>query len=393
MIQFRKNSYAVRLLYYLSLCGEFPYHSISLLGEHPRCLVRVIRKMKDESYISLIGKGKYKTIRLMSSGIKTIKNVLGKNYYEHYMQITNNNHFVGCGFSKKHISQGEKITLRNHRVAEILCMADCIGCSVFPFQKPKLSPYLNPQLTNRNLYFYTSKELKNVDPNQKKKVSFTRLVGTFFLPGGAFNCYNINDKTIKWQNYGENKMQYLIKEIAKNNVVHYERKWKIMDMESAFIFGKNDKAILKILNEKQKKQHRTEDFEYLCLDGVYKNLYYIPLNSHGKNMLKLFSKIDWYPKMIKILFGDNIDWKKHLNDYYDIETSKYKIVVFLSGNLKNIKYTKNIIPFENKLHFIVCFAYQQEFLQTYFEDTNVKIKVVNEINFYKSFLKEDSYKC
>ena len=211
MIQFRKDSYAEMLLLHVIMTGEFPYNSMHMFGDKTM-LQRTVLALKKEGYVTVNGSKDNKTIRITTKAFPIIENI-NKEYLNHYYSVTDNHHFRGNGALKV----GNRQSYRRHRLAEILCFLEAVEIDFWPDKKPELTlkTRSNNNITADMKAFYTSKEIKKIDANQKYKTDFTRIMGVLFSPGGNYCVYHTNKKRMKWNSQGEGKAQVLVDDIVK----------------------------------------------------------------------------------------------------------------------------------------------------------------------------------
>jgi len=362
MLQFREDSYSYNLLKIIALCGEFPYNSLYLIDGNERILKRNILNMKKEGYITIVGSGQHKTIRITKKSFEPLRKI-GEEYLSHYLSITDNHHFRGG----KKDNSSERVIWRRHRMAEAYCMFLDIEADVWSFEKPTLS--LDNKNTNRinanSIIFYSSKELKNADIEQRYKTEFTRIMGALFCPGGVYAIYNTNKGLMKWNKQGEGKAQVLIEDIVSMN-------YKVEDnnLSNAIMFGKDIDTAKEIL-ESNGGLKDCNDFEMLSFDNTYNNIYFLTLDENGLYQLNLLIQKNWYNYIRNSIFPKeflNIEYLSIDCDAYDKSNNKY-ILMFLDGNIGKLKRFKEATyDNKNKKFEVVCFDWQEEMLRNYLGD-------------------------
>lgn len=358
MIQFREDSYSYNILKLIALCGEFPYQSLYLLDGNDRIIKRTILNMKKEGYLTIIGKGPMKTIRITKKSFEPLKEI-GEEYLQHYLSITDNHHFRG-GKDKN----SDRIIWRRHRMAEICCILQDISVKIWSHEKPLLT--LESQNNNlipaNDIVFYTSREMKNADIEQRYKTEFTRIMGALFSPGGVYAIYNTNKGLMKWNKQGEGKAQVLIEDI-----VSYNCKKEYSSLNEAIMFGKEMSTALEILNSNGGKRD-SNDFELLSFDNTYNNIYYVTLDDNGIYQLSLLTQKNWYDAIRYSIFPNEFLNNSYLSvdcDAYDKKNNKY-IMMFLDGNIGKLKRFKEAsFDNKNKKFEIVCFDWQEEIVKEY----------------------------
>jgi hypothetical protein len=358
MLQFREDSYCYNLLKTIALCGEFPYHSLYLIDGNERLIKRNILNMKKEGYITIQGKGQMRSIRLTKKAFEPLK-AINEEYLTHYLSITDNHHFRG-GKDKN----ADRIVWRRHRMAEINCMFDYIGAKLWTNEKPKLvlHPTGEKQIQQDDIIFYTSREMKNADIEQRYKTEFTRIMGALISPGGVYGVYNTNKGLMKWNQQGEGKAQVLIEDIVSYN---YSGEYESLD--NAIMFGKDMETALKILNSNGGKRD-VNDFELLNFDNTYSNIYYITLDDNGIYQLNLLIQKNWYDSIRYSIFPESFLDTSYLSiecDAFDKKNNKY-IIMFLDGNIGRLKRFKEA-SYDNKSkkYEVVCFDWQEDMVKEY----------------------------
>ena len=358
MLQFRPDSYSYNLLEIIALCGEFPYNSLYLIEGNERIIKRTVLNMKKEGYITIVGKGQMKSIRITKKAFTPLKEI-GNEYLNHYLSITDNHHFRGG----KKDNSSDRIVWRRHRMAETYCMFTDIEAKIWSFEKPELSLKNKSNRININdIIFYSSKELKNADIEQRYKTEFTRIMGALFSPGGVYGIYNTNRGLMKWNRQGEGKAQVLIEDIVSMNCSsNYE------ELDNAIMFGKDINTAKEILDSNGGLKD-SNDFEMLSFDNTYTNIYYITLDENGLYQLSLLIQKNWYNSIRKSIFPSEFIDFSYLSvdcDAFDKQNNKY-ILMFLDGNIGKLKRFKEAaFDNKNKKFEVVCFDWQKEMLQEY----------------------------
>lgn len=359
MLQFREDSYSYIILMLIALCGEFPYSSLYMLDGNDRIIKRTILNMKKEGYITTIGNGPMKTIRLTKKAFTPLKEI-GEEYLEHYLSVTDNHHFRG-GKDKN----SDRIIWRRHRMAEILCMLSDINAKLWTSEKPKLilDNQNNELISKDDIIFYTSREMKNADVEQRYKTDFTRIMGVLFSPGGVYAVYNTNKGLMKWNRQGEGKAQVLIEDI-----VSYNCSSEYQSLDNAIMFGKDMMTALNILESNGGKKD-SNDFELLSFDNTYENIYFLTLDDTGLYQLNLLIQNRWYDYIINAIFPSEFLNTQYLSiecDAFDEKNNKY-ILMFLDGNIGKLKRFKEASydSSQSKKYEIICFDWQEEMVRKY----------------------------
>ena len=365
MIQFRRNSYANIILEYIALCGEFPYQSLEMINKNKIVLQRTINNLKKEGYITITGTGPMKTIRVTKKAFPVIE-AINPEFLKNYLIVSENHHFRGGTYKNNNV--GARQTWRRHRMAEILCLFKQLDINLWQYEKPELSlhPRNTPEITHDDLIFYTSKELKNADVNQRYKTEFTRIMGTLFSPGGIYCIYNTNKGLMKWNSQGEGKAQVLVEDIVKQNNIKYHN--SNFEANNAIMFGKDMEPALEILLSNGGKRD-PNGFEMLSFDNTYRNIYYLTLDDNGQRQLDIMTKENWHDILKEEIFPEEyINFKFSNIDCDAINGNKY-ILMFFDGNIGRLRRFKQASYDSSQKKFeVLCFPWQASIVKEYMED-------------------------
>lgn len=384
MLKFKKGSYAVYLLQMIALCGEFPWQSLYLLDGNDRIIKRTLKQLKNEEYITVTGKAYSKTIRITKKAFPVLEKI-GEGYLEHYLSVTDNHHFRGGS-----TETGKRQIWRRHRIAEIYCCLKQTECKLWPFEKPTLSLRYGDKngknISQSDIIYYTSKEMKNSDVEQRYKTEFTRIMGALISPGGVYCMYNTNKGLIKWNSQGEGKAQVLVEDVVNINCVRQDS----IKIDSAIMFGRDMTIAQKIL-ESNGGRRDDNDFEMLSFDNTYDNIYFLTLDYNGINQLKLMLQNNWKEILKYLIFPEHFLDFQYTSidcDAYDKENKKY-IMLFLDGNIGKLKRFKEAsYDNKNKKFEVVCFDWQEEMLKTYLPP-HVTIKSIT-FDYFLELLNEEN---
>lgn len=361
MIQFRKNSHAVKILLCISMCGELSWNSLRLIeGNHTRILYTV-NLLKKEGYISILKYENIKTIRLKRKSFEIIENI-SPLILQHYLNISNNHHFrAGKNIGFRQIQ-------RHHLIGEVMCVFTRLNIPIYDFMKPHLS--LNSSdinIYNNDIYFYTNTEIKNIDKEQKHKIEFTKIIGLLFSPGGDYAIYNTNKKLMLWCTQGEHKSQLLIEDIVNHNKEEYiTNKEKYYQATEAIIFGYDMDICLDVLKVHENRMKKSVVFEYLTFDNVYKNIYFVPTDENGLNQLLILTQKNWKNILLYKTFNKKFITNVTSAVDCDASTDSSYALMFFDGNIGRLR--RFALAMENKTNKkfeILCFDWQVPFIKKF----------------------------
>ncbi len=358
MIHFSVKSHVHRLVTVLSFVGEYPAHSLHLLGKE-RVLKGLVHRLttaqtfrNDETgeehtcrLLTITGKGQEKSIRFYKAGL-AILGWVHPDAYGYYMRSAWNHRFPG---DKAHRE-------RHHRVAEaaVLCMKAGL----------EVRPYMLPQLQNRGLYqvvpknpvFYLAKDIKRVGEAEMNKTMFTRMAGAVFSPGGCYAVYNTRASAMKWSGMGEFKALHSLMELSRMNA-------GVPEVDSAVLFGESYEVAVKTLLASEESKRL--EFRF---DGIYRHIYFIAMNEPGVRQLKLLMLPDWKRNMQEALFDEEeLAFDKGIFEY-DAYVDGVYVFSHLDSDLARLIRFREAVTGGDGRYEVVCYPHQLGFLREYLGD-------------------------
>ena len=363
MIEVRQGSLISKLLFVLSIAGEFPMCSISLFGNYQSHMRLINKATKEYEYfnpktkehykaklLTIVGKGREKSLRMLS-GAYPVLEWLG--LLKVYLTSYGDYRFTGKLIERERI----------HRVAEGYAMMYLAGLAVNPLQIPKLQ-----QETLQNLFlekecYYGSKQLKEVGSLEMNKNAYTRIVGAVFANKNVYAVYNTRHQIMKWNGRGEKKTLINLEEISRMNANVYR-------VTSAILLGKNTKVILETLRETEE----TKRLEF-CFDGIYTHIHFVPMDANGVRQLRLLCLEDWREELLSALFPDEMRSYDQGGFEYDASIGGKFILTFFDGDIARLQRFRYAAQRTSGEYEVLCFPFQVELIKGYLGDL-VKIKTV-----------------
>ena len=356
MITVRPGSHAHDIITLLSFVGEFPVRSLYLLGNervikalvHRMTLLQEYRLPDDAQprltckLLKITGEKSYKTLRLTKAAIP-ILDWIHPNAREYYLGSFWNHRFPGDSAHRE----------RNHRVAEAAAMFYMANIQARAYDLP---PFQNSEISltvPEYPAYYLAKDLKKLGESEMNKTMFTRVTGVLFSYGEAYAVYNTRSALMKWNGMGEFKTLHSLIEIARLNA-------GIHKIQSAILFGESEEIALKTLLETEK--NRRLEFRF---DNIYQFIYFVPMNSFGIRLLRLFAIPNWKAQLNELLFDeDDLSKNQGVMEYDAFVDGKYVysflyIVIARLIRLREALQT-GTHPFE-----VLCFPEQFTLLRKY----------------------------
>lgn len=354
MIHFRSGSQLHRLITIISVSGEYPIKSLHLLGNermykllvHKLTTRQTVRNSQTEMdftparVLTVTGKGAVKTMRLYKGAIPMLRWIGAEEYY---LQTFWNHKFPGDSAHRE----------RNHRVAEALAMFMGAGFEFRPYCVPALQHTEIKRLIENQPVFYPGKSLKQAGRIEANKTMFTRLVGAAFSNGNCYAVYNTRNAAMKWNGKGEFKALHGLIETCRLNA-------GITEVSEAILFGESYGVALATLADTE-RNHRLE-FRF---DGVYRNIYFVPLDETGLRQLRLFTVADRKEKMLDLLFEP--EQRSYDRGCFEYDACVDGVYVFshLDGDIARLIRFREAIDNRAEQYEVLCFEDQFPFLREY----------------------------
>lgn len=296
MITVRPGSHVHRLITVLGLAGEYPVRSLGVLGNE-RTLRALVSKLSTTQelrnpdtgermrvkLLQLTGIGNAKAIRFCKGALPILE-WIHPDAYGYYMAAFYNHRFPG-GMAHRD---------RNLRVAETIGMHLTAGIETRVYLLPALQNRAILRITPDAPAFYLARDFKKISPAEQNKTMFTRIVGAIFYPGGCYAVYNTRSAAMKWNGMGEFKALHSLTELARMNA-------GVQSIDSAILLGESYDTALTTLLESDKNR-RLE----LRFDGIYRHIYFVPMNAGGIRQFRLLTVPDWKEKLLELLFDPGV---------------------------------------------------------------------------------------
>lgn len=356
MMYFRPGSQVQQLVTLLSIAGEFPIRSLSLLGNVRVYSALIHRLTSLQTFcnpqtgtemtcrlLTISGKGHARSIRLYK-GALPILDWIGPEAYRYYMDAFWGHRFPGDAAHRE----------RNHRVAQAVALCQRAGVETRPELLPKLQNQSIREMILRSPGFYPARDLKKVgDGLEMNKTMFTRMVGAVFSNGDCYAVYNTRDAVMKWSGMGEFKTLHSLIEIARLNA-------GIPEVNSALLIGQSEETALATLIESDKTRRFSFRF-----DTIYPHLYFLPMDDTGIRQLRLLLRPGWKEQLLEMLFdAETRSYDRGLFEYDACIDGVY-ILSHLDGDIARLVRFRDAIETQDGQFELLCYPHQAHFLQEY----------------------------
>lgn len=366
MQYFRPGSQLRQLITMLSIVGEYPIRSLHLLGNERTYKALVHKLTTPETFripqtetelttrlLTVTGKGGSKSVRLYR-GALPILNWLHPDAYRYYMDAFWGHKFPGNAAHRD----------RNHRVAEAVAMCMRSGIECRPYLLPVLQCHTISKQIPDTPCFYLAKELKKLGEAEMNKTMFTRMVGVLYLGQRPYAVYNTRSAAMKWSGKGEFKALHSLIEVSRLNTG--------TDVTPpAILFGQSEGVALKTLLESD--AIKRPEFRF---DGIYRNLYFIPMDVHGVRQLRLMTLPDWKERLLELLFDPEVrSYDRGLFEY-DAKIGDAYVSSHLDGDIARLVRFKEAVGNQYGNYEVLCYPYQAAFIRDYLGD-HVSVKTIS----------------
>jgi hypothetical protein len=357
MIHFVKGSVAWKLVEVISVCGEYPYRSLCILGNERELRKRVKQMSEPQKYrfenadrdveccaFTLSGKGKMKNIRLRKEALPLLREIGTE---EQYLRRFPPGSFRG---DYSHID-------RTHRNAEIIAMFYMAGVTVAEGNETLLAGA-------GQSFFMLAKGVKADGTDSINKTGFTRLSGVFYCGDVKYPVYNTRDRAMRWDGGGEQKVCEQLHADA-----HY-------GFGGAIVFCRDLHTGFKVFRQEYIKNST------LRLSGIYGICQFFTFDRTGIASLRMFALPDWYRRMQAKVFGNSsgAGWEfGHGTEFYDVFDGETYWQLFADGDFRRLQELKDRSKYDKAA--VVGVGSHTDFLQELLLDSGIQIYHIPEDQF------------
>ena len=267
------------------------------------------------------------------------------------------------------------------RCAETIALMYAAGIPTLPADKK----YVVKNKTLTDNVFYQSREIKkysgytdDVEMIEGERTAIaSRMNGTLLTAGGNYNIYHFGKDIQSWSVQGE----YKIKAFIQNMLANYINRESCI-LDNAILIAYDLSIFEKIIDPPRKLKDKYEG-----LYMTYDNLYVLPYDKNGRDMIKVMSESDWEIKTYEYVMGLPYQDTSKLDYVCDCYDEGAYCFIFCVPNFsrfiqfaRKVKFTR--LPKE-KFN-VICFDYQLDFLRSILEGY-VQFCVVKSDEFMKDW--------
>ena len=372
MIKFERGSHIYSIFTLISVVGEFPTSSLSLLMSYELARKMILiwstrqdvvgdngQVIKNCRLFSVVGDGKKKRIRIHSSAFKVLEWI---NMYEYYY-----NNFV-----LKRFPSNNEIIARKFSEAEATAVLFKAGCEIRPYIIPKLQNEKRLQRKLTGAVLYASLQVKTFKTYLINTIiRGSKITNLFITYDEAYAVYNLRNEPLEKAMKSELKTKLFISNLLDLN-------YKISKKDNAIFIGKNYPVALKTLRNFEKKSKRA-----LRLDDIFLNVFFIPYTDFGVKLASLFRVKNYRTEILRLIFRDDFTKEDESMTTYSIYKNGRYYFSFLDSNVAKLMRFKDFMSKEIENYFVVCYEEQESFVREYMGERAKIMKVkIDEIHRY-----------
>lgn len=398
-----KNSSTYWILVLFS-CG----YDISTKAINMLCL----NKLKTQSIRNVMSKlykeGYIRRVKI--DGVSTIRPIMRKPLIDTALSLYPD---ALCAFQDNHewskSRYKKRDIIRMQRISECYAFFCRFGEEIRSGYKPGL---IYEETDFSKGAFYSSRELRDISELEDNVLKAARFVGMLVTNECPYVVYNPGTLETEWSQKGEERSRIFVKNIidkvmgvATNPqaimfVKSYGTIYNLMAIEDSL---KVRKVVNGHMEEKEKKYFSRSGLEddfrpgYNSLMNVYENIYTIPYDEHGLDVMKLIVCPDHRVKIRKLL-NPLYNPRKHMFnidcDYQDSfiasdgkSYTRYILCAFDCDMARLIRFKKNSYQLTGAFQ-VLCFQWQQSTLKEVFSDAHVAV-IVQDITVKKLIGEEE----
>ena len=362
-----------KLIELATLTGELSVEAIGRIIPKESYRNKVLSQLKKDKRLNHVNKNGLKGYR--STG-KSKKILLEENpaRFEHCLSGAAETLKVSYEFTRRK---------RLHEIGDALVTMHNAGVEIFTDRKPLLfsQPPQSLETTEEQLQihkpiFYTSREIKTTDLRWNN-IRGSSFVGTLLGANGTWIVYNTGNAPMEWRFKIEAIVKYEMQSYLNSKLLpeHYNE-----SNTSGLMLGSCMEPLKRYLAESIGKG---DGFDFLV--NYYRSFYYISNTRHGEIQLKFLTD----QSRRDVLMNAVLKGAKPHDPMVTIDNDGFApdnrpiLVCFLIDIPRLFRFQTGLKA--KDIHgIIICFDYQEEFIQSCFGD-RVEIKTVEYDKFLRSF--------
>ncbi|MBQ7091490.1 MAG: hypothetical protein IJN83_02420 [Clostridia bacterium] len=262
-------TYGQRVLRDVLTCGEMKYDTLRLYAREEvpaKNVQKAVKRMVNAGLLKIAGKGPTKALRYVYSKDNNAKvaELYGEAILEQFLRATNELHYTTSSNLYKNKQQ------RRWRMGEVCAMLDSLGCPLWRDGAPP-----------GGLTAYSSTEIRQACGDTNLAAN-SRVAAELVSEAAAYTVYSIGPTLQRWNREAERRGKRAIELAAMQRGEQHR-------VSDAICFYSKDSVPAEYIRGncriKGTVKHRCIGIHNTA--DVYRSFHLIPLNIHGKAMLKL----------------------------------------------------------------------------------------------------------
>jgi len=367
------NTSAYQLLTLIALSGECSTKVLSHMGISPSYGEKLITKLKDDNLIKTHYKDRLRGYRLTHIGKKKLLEE-NPNRFAFYFNGSSDTNRPRSDYPRR---------LRLQQASIVYSMLYNSGILLFRDEKAPL--FQCSTTTTQSLLlpsFYHSREIKELGA-ETMKINNSRTIGILLAPKCIYAIFYTSDSLLKWQYRTELKVKTMLQYHISRGILSSESVHSGYHPDTpvkALFIGKDMETALKLMTSTGGYQNN-----YFRLDSSFDFFHYIPESSFGETMLRLLCSPQLILSLKKLLLSD---LQPPCQDYgleHDAVQNGIPVLFAFDFDMLRISRFRTALSFHELCGCLLCFDFQKEILQKYFED-NIIIETIDLNKFERRFL-------
>ena len=342
----------------LHISGVITPRSYQLFNR-PQHMANVMVKLKKEGVVEKSKNGEV----FENISLATYKDNLEEYFYDNipyenieYFEEYGKRDIKRAKYRKKEMAGDSQ---RIIRCGEIIALMYSTGIATLPSDKKTAvknkTLMKNVYYQSREIKYYSGYKDEVTESDNERTLIATRINGTLLTAGGNYNIYHIGKDIQVWSTQGE----YRIKNYIENMLANYINK-ESCALNKAILFTYDLNIFTRLVNPAHKLKARYEGLEM-----TYKDLYVLPYDRFGKDMIKIMSESDWEYKLKFLIMEEkpqDTSMEEVVCDY--VVDGAYYLLFCIPNISRYLDFIRKAAFVNKKEKFqIVCFDYQLDFVK------------------------------
>lgn len=347
------SSKAYKLLSLIAISGECSKDVYPFLSITDSYSEKLMTRLKSDGLIKIHYKDKLRGIRLTHRG-KDLLLSLSPDRFSYYLTDNNETNRPRSDLPRR---------LRLQQASIAYAILQCAGIPVYPEEKPALFSG-NPQASAKFALplFYTAREWKDLGA-ETIKINNSRSLGILFCEDALYVLYFTGDHPIKWEYRTELRLKAFLNYHFKQDMLPELCRQNTEYPIKALFLGNPMVSAVKLMESNGGYQK-----SYFYLDGSFDFMHFLPVSMEGITILKLLCSPALQSTLDSLLLSDLKPENSDLGLIHDAIKGTTPVLLSYNFDMLRISRFKTALSFHGITGHLICFDFQKDTLQSYFED-------------------------